>query len=109
MPEAERPDPTRGDEAAPGQPDPAQEAEAHLKTLGFPGCRVHAHDGGLARVEAPLADLPRLADPGVSRGLIRRLKELGFRFVAVDLEGPRPCGPGAVVRLGKRPEAIPRT
>jgi pyridinium-3,5-biscarboxylic acid mononucleotide sulfurtransferase len=37
----------------------------------------------------PPADLARLVDPAVYPGLVRRFKELGFRFVTVDLEGFR--------------------
>ena len=64
-------------------------AEAYLRSLGYRECRVRLHEGELARVEVPLAELPRLAEPGWSEGLVRRLKELGFRFVTLDLEGFR--------------------
>ena len=64
-------------------------AEAYLHGLGYRECRVRLHEGELARVEVPLADLPRLADPEWREGLVHRLKELGFRFVTLDLEGFR--------------------
>ena len=51
-----------------------------LHALGYRECRVRLHEGELARVEVPAAELARLLDPAVREGLVRRLKELGFRF-----------------------------
>ena len=42
-----------------------------------------------ARIEVPLADVVRLAEPATRLSLSRRLRELGFRFVTLDLEGFR--------------------
>ncbi len=64
-------------------------AEAYLHALGMRECRVRLHEGELARVEVQGADLSRLADAAVRAGLTRRLKELGFRYVTLDLEGFR--------------------
>jgi pyridinium-3,5-biscarboxylic acid mononucleotide sulfurtransferase len=64
-------------------------AEEHLRALGLRECRVRLHEGELARVEVPAAELPRFAAPEVREGLVRRLKELGFRYVTLDLEGFR--------------------
>jgi uncharacterized protein len=64
-------------------------AELYLRALGYRECRVRLHEGELARVEVPAAELARLADPHVRDGLVRRLKELGFRYVTLDLEGFR--------------------
>jgi len=64
-------------------------AEEYLRSLGYRECRVRLHEGELARIEVPAEGLARLADPAVREGLARRFKELGFRFVALDLEGFR--------------------
>jgi uncharacterized protein len=64
-------------------------AESYLRSLGYRECRVRLHEGELARVEVPLADLPRLAEPAWREGLVRCLSELGFRFMTLDLEGFR--------------------
>jgi pyridinium-3,5-biscarboxylic acid mononucleotide sulfurtransferase len=64
-------------------------AEVYLRSLGFRECRVRLHEGELARVEVPADGLARLADPVAREGLTRRLKELGFRYVTLDLEGFR--------------------
>ncbi len=64
-------------------------AEVYLHDLGLRECRVRLHEGELARIEVPVSELPRLADAAVRAGLARRLKELGFRYVTLDLEGFR--------------------
>jgi uncharacterized protein len=64
-------------------------AEAYLKSLGLRDCRVRLHEGELARIEVPLADVARLAEPATRRELACRFRELGFRFVTLDLEGFR--------------------
>ncbi|HEV3259470.1 MAG TPA: ATP-dependent sacrificial sulfur transferase LarE [Gemmataceae bacterium] len=74
-------------------------AEAYLRALGYRECRVRLHEGELARVEVPLAELPRLADPAWREGLVRRLRELGFRFVTLDLEGFRSGSLNALVSV----------
>jgi uncharacterized protein len=63
-------------------------AERLLKDLGFAQCRVRVH-GDVARVEVELADLPRLARPGIRAQVVDGLKALGYRYVTVDLEGFR--------------------
>jgi uncharacterized protein len=64
-------------------------AEAYLRELGLRDCRVRLHEGELARIEVPGEDVAKLAEPAVREGLVRRLKEVGFRFVTLDLEGFR--------------------
>ena len=64
-------------------------AEAYLKQLGLRDCRVRVHEGELARIEVPIAEIARLADADIREGLARTLRELGFAFVTLDLEGFR--------------------
>lgn len=64
-------------------------AETYLHDLGYRECRVRLHEGELARIEVPLPELLRLLEPAVHQELVRRLKELGFRYVTLDLEGFR--------------------
>jgi uncharacterized protein len=74
-------------------------AEIYLKALGYRECRVRVHEGELARIEVPAAELELLADPAVRDGLVRRLKELGFQYVTVDLEGFRSGSLNALLSL----------
>ncbi len=64
-------------------------AEEYLRTLGYRECRVRVHEGELARVEVPATGLAHLAEPAVREALAKRFKELGFRYVTLDLEGFR--------------------
>jgi uncharacterized protein len=64
-------------------------AEQELRRLGLGVVRVRLHENDLARLETPLDALPRLCDDAVRRQLVARLRELGFRYVTVDLEGFR--------------------
>jgi pyridinium-3,5-biscarboxylic acid mononucleotide sulfurtransferase len=77
-------------------------AEQHLRQLGYRECRVRLHEGELARIEVPAAELARLADPRVREELARRFRELGFRFVTLDLEGFRSGSLNELVSLDKK-------
>jgi uncharacterized protein len=74
-------------------------AEAHLHALGYRECRVRLHEGELARIEVPAAELARLAEPKQREALVRCLRELGFRFVTLDLEGFRSGSLNTLVSL----------
>jgi uncharacterized protein len=78
-----------GLEVTPERTRRVEEAEAFLKDQGFRECRVRLHEGELARIEVPLAELPKLAEPDLRTELAQRLRKLGFRFVTIDLEGFR--------------------
>lgn len=68
-----------------------EQAEGLLRDLGFAELRVR-HHGETARIEVPLADLPRLAAPGIREAAVNGLQSLGFRWVALDLAGLRSGG-----------------
>jgi uncharacterized protein len=74
-------------------------AEAYLHALGLRECRVRLHEGELARIEVPAWALARLAEPAVREGLVQRLKDLGFQFVTLDLEGFRSGSLNTLVNL----------
>lgn len=78
-----------GVQVTPERTGRVEQAEAWLKQLGLREFRVRLHEGELARVEAPPSALARLAEPGVRDALVARLKELGFKYVTLDLEGFR--------------------
>lgn len=65
-----------------------ESAEELLRSLGFTELRVRHHED-LARIEVPVAALPRLLEPGVREELVPGLKALGYRYVTIDLEGFR--------------------
>ncbi|MBS1849188.1 MAG: ATP-dependent sacrificial sulfur transferase LarE [Actinobacteria bacterium] len=63
-----------------------ERAEAGIRRLGFDALRVR-HEGPIARIEVPLADLARLVDAGAA--VVEIVKRAGFENVCVDLEGLR--------------------
>jgi pyridinium-3,5-biscarboxylic acid mononucleotide sulfurtransferase len=63
-----------------------EQAEATLFREGFRQFRVRDH-GDIARLELDNDGLAVLQDNARRNGIIQKLKEVGFRFVTVDLEG----------------------
>ena len=61
-------------------------AEQVLEGLGFPISRVR-HHGDLAKIEVPEEMLEKLLVPSVRRPLLEAFKQIGFRYVSLDLEG----------------------
>jgi uncharacterized protein len=61
-------------------------AEAFVRSLGFRQFRVRHHDR-LARLELAPAEIPRLWEEGRREAIVKRLRELGYVYVAVDLAG----------------------
>ena len=66
-----------------------EQAEDLLKQEGFRQVRVRYH-GEVARIELPPEDFTRLMDPALRGRLADGMKKIGFRYVALDLEGYRP-------------------
>ena len=50
----------------------------------------------------PVSELSRFVETDVREGLARRLKELGFRFVTLDLEGLRSGSLNQLVSLDQK-------
>jgi len=63
-------------------------SESVLRLCGFRQFRVRAH-GNLARIEIAREELARALDPATSAQISAGLKEAGFTFVTLDLEGYR--------------------
>jgi uncharacterized protein len=65
------------------------QAEAYLRELGFNRFRVRLHENSLARIEVPVEELPKLCADANRASIVETLRRIGFRYVAVDLEGFR--------------------
>ena len=65
-----------------------ERAEEALRALGFRVCRVRHHDE-LARIEVGRDELPRALDPDVATAIVDALKDIGYRYVTIDLQGYR--------------------
>lgn len=68
-----------------------EQGESFLKGLGLRDCRVR-HHGNLARLEIPAAQIVEFAQPETREKIVKRFKELGFTFIAMDLQGFRSGG-----------------
>jgi uncharacterized protein len=62
--------------------------ERFLRERGFREFRLRHHDH-IARLEVPIADLPRLLNADLRTAIVRHLQGLGFAYVTVDLAGFR--------------------
>jgi uncharacterized protein len=65
-----------------------EKAEDYLSEKGFPGTRVRVH-GDLARIESIPGYFTELVNNPVKDSVIAYLKNIGFRYVSLDLEGYR--------------------
>jgi uncharacterized protein len=65
-----------------------ERAEQALRSLGFRVFRVRHHDD-LARIEIARDEMPRALDPDMSAAIVRALKDAGYRYVSLDLQGYR--------------------
>lgn len=62
------------------------EAEKEIASHGFTQYRVRVH-GPLARIELQASEMNRIMEPGMREKITAKLKELGFLYVSLDLEG----------------------
>jgi uncharacterized protein len=65
-----------------------ERAENVLRELGFRVFRVRHHET-LARIEIGRDELERILEPTVSDLVTRHLRELGYQYVTIDLQGYR--------------------
>ncbi len=65
-----------------------EEAEEFLRGLGLVEFRVR-HHGEVARIEVHPEDMPKIIQQDVRKKIVEKLRELGFKFVALDMTGFR--------------------
>jgi len=78
-----------GEEVTPGRLAMIDQAEQFLRSHGLGQLRVRYHRGDLARIEVPFESLAAFSDPEARSAIVSRLRELGFKYVTVDLQGFR--------------------
>lgn len=66
--------------------DRIDRAEMFLEGMGFSQVRVRHHDE-VARVEVPAEEIHRFAQEGLRRALVLHFRDIGFPYIALDLEG----------------------
>jgi uncharacterized protein len=62
------------------------EAEAFLLERGISQCRVR-HHGSVARIEVKSSELRRIVADDLRKDIVRKFRDIGFSYIAVDLEG----------------------
>ena len=77
-----------GTEVTPERLAQVEIGEERLRALGFRQVRLR-HHGELARVEIDPREMDLALDPDTARAITRAIKPLGFKWVALDLEGYR--------------------
>lgn len=65
-----------------------ENAENFIFDLGFPGTRVRVH-GDLARIECTPGYLEKIMQKQIREQIINGLRNIGFRYISLDLEGYR--------------------
>lgn len=77
-----------GTEVTPERLALVERGEAELRKLGFRQFRVRLHDK-LARIELASEELARAMTPEMAAAMANAMKNAGFAYVALDLEGYR--------------------
>ncbi len=73
-------------------------AEDFLLSMGFKQVRVRHHNN-IARIEVSKDEIERLFYNGTSETISKRLKEIGFKYITVDLEGYRTGSMNTTIRF----------
>ncbi len=76
-----------GEEVTPERLQMVDQAEQWLKENGFVNLRVRYHGGDIARIEVPADEVAKVASDELRVPLVTYLKEIGFKFVSLDLSG----------------------
>ena len=65
-----------------------EQAENGLRDLGFTHLRVRVHND-VARIELPASQIAQAADSDMREKIVTLMKQCGFRYTALDLQGYR--------------------
>ena len=92
-----------GESVTPERLRMVDQAETYLRSLGFRELRVRYHAGDLARIEIPQGEVSRFATIAEDKKIANRFRDLGFRFVTLDLVGFRSGSLNSLVQITKSP------
>jgi uncharacterized protein len=91
-----------GTEVTPERLRQVEQGEAALRELGFRQVRLR-HHGDVARIEVDAAEMPRALDPAIARRISEVVRALGFRWVALDLDGYRTGSLNEILAIRSEP------
>lgn len=66
----------------------AEEAEIFLTGMGLEGSRIRVH-GDLVRIECKTEFFPKIMEANMREKMINALKNMGYKYITVDIEGYR--------------------
>ncbi len=81
-------------------------AETLLRDLGFKYFRVRYHDDKTVRIEVGKEEIKRLLDDDLREKIVKRMKELGFSYVTLDLQGYRTGSMNEVLSTAAKQEYL---
>jgi pyridinium-3,5-biscarboxylic acid mononucleotide sulfurtransferase len=79
-----------------------ERGERLLRSLGFSIARVRYH-GEVARIEVEASELGRFLDAEIREAVDREMREIGFRFVTLDLRGFRSGSLNEGIQIAQSP------
>ncbi len=88
-----------GEEVTPERLRMIDRAEQLLRAQGLRNVRVRYHRGDLARIEVPADEIAKLVPADTRSLLAEQMRQLGFKFVTIDLEGFRSGSLNSLVQL----------
>jgi len=90
-----------GEEITPEKLTMVGRAEEYLLNLGFRQVRVRHHQN-IARIEVGEEEVKRFFDCSVRKQVVEKLKEIGYTYITLDLEGYRSGSMNEVLRELKK-------
>jgi uncharacterized protein len=78
-----------GEDITPEKLEAIETCEEFLAGLGFREVRVRYMGKRTARIEIKPHEIPRLVEKSIREAIIHKMKELGFLYITLDLEGYR--------------------
>jgi uncharacterized protein len=92
-----------GTQVTPERLRQVERGEEALRALGFRQVRLR-HHGAVARVEIEPGELARALTPEMAHAISAAIKPLGFRYVALDLDGYRTGALNEVLTIAGAPK-----
>jgi len=94
-----------GEEVTPERLRMIDRAEQLLRDQGLRDVRVRYHRGDLARIEVPADEIAKFIPAATRSKLADQLRQLGFKFVTIDIEGFRSGSLNSLVQLSANASA----
>ncbi len=90
-----------GEEITKEKLDMVNEAEIFLRSIGFSQVRVRHHKT-IARIEVAQSEIEKFYDSNLRKKVIQKLKQIGYTYISLDLEGYRPGSMNEVLEKPKK-------